>query len=211
MPITFPPSGLYVISDARLQSPEHLCRQVRLAIEGGAMVVQYRDKSQDQERRVLEADALLQLCHAHSIPLIINDDIELAMAIQADGLHIGREDTDLQLARQRLGPDAIIGVSCYNEWNRATAAVNNGANYIAFGRFFESTTKPDTTQATLGLLERAHSELSVPIVAIGGITPENGATLIHAGADCLAVIAGVFAQPDVLAAARQYKLLFNSR
>ena len=139
---------------------------------------------------------------------LVNDDVELAKQTQADGVHLGREDVSLVQARTQLGPQAIIGVSCYNELARAVQAQNEGADYVAFGRFFPSRTKPQAVQADLELLREAKTKLHIPIVAIGGITPENGASLIAAGADALAVIEGVFGQADVRAAAARYARLF---
>jgi thiamine-phosphate pyrophosphorylase len=139
---------------------------------------------------------------------IVNDDAALARQSQADGVHLGREDTAPVQARARLGSRAIIGVSCYNELPRAQAAQEQGADYVAFGRFFPSRTKPQAVQAGPELLHEAKKKLRIPVVAIGGITPENGASLIAAGADALAVIEGVFGQADVRAAAERYAQLF---
>jgi thiamine-phosphate pyrophosphorylase len=135
--------------------------------------------------------------------------VPLAAAVGAAGVHLGEHDIGLQAARRQLGPGALIGVSCYNRLELACKAADGGADYVAFGRFFSSTTKPAAVQATPALLMEARRRLDLPIVAIGGITPENGVELISAGADLLAVIHGVFAQPDVEAAARRYAALFD--
>lgn len=201
--------GLYAITDRRLAERGGLERQVEEALEGGARVIQYRDKGPDGDRRFREATGLLGLCRAFNAPLIINDDIELARRTGADGVHLGKLDADLQTAREQLGPNAIIGVSCYDDFDRARAADEGSADYVAFGRFFPSTTKPEAVQAELGLLERSHRELSIPTVAIGGITPENGAALIEAGADMLAVIHAVFGQSDVKRACQAFTRLFD--
>jgi thiamine-phosphate pyrophosphorylase len=141
------------------------------------------------------------------VTFIINDDVALAAAIGADGVHLGRDDGDIAAARQQLR-HGIVGLSCYNEWPLAKAAAAAGADYVAFGAFFPSTTKPNAARAAPDLLKRSRQELDIPVVAIGGITPENGRDLIAAGADMLAVVQGVFGQPDIQAAARRYAALF---
>lgn len=144
------------------------------------------------------------------MPLVINDDVALAVALGADGVHLGRDDADPGEARAMLGRAAIVGVSCYDRYERAEWAKSVGADYVAFGRFFRSGTKPDAVQASADLLRRARRELGLPLVAIGGITPENGGPLIAAGADMLAVVEAVFARPDIRAAAHAFARLFTS-
>jgi thiamine-phosphate pyrophosphorylase len=201
--------GLYVITDSTLLSSERLVPAVAEAIAGGAVMVQYRDKSSDEGKRLWEAQDLVHLCRPLGIPLIINDDIELALKVEADGVHLGKEDSNLVEARSLLGDDAIIGVSCYNLLANAFEAVDAGADYIAFGRFFPSGTKSQAVQAEPELLLQARAEFDLPIVAIGGITAENGAQLVKAGADLLAVVHGVFGQDDIRAAAERISRLFN--
>lgn len=201
--------GLYVITDSALAAEDGLVAQVEAALKGGAAVVQYRDKSDDVERRRNEAAALQALCSRYGVPLLVNDDVALAAEVDAAGVHLGRDDGDLAEARRLLGRDAIIGMSCYNEFARAVDAQRAGADYVAFGSFFASPTKPGAVRAGVNLLERARRELALPVVAIGGITPENGRLLVQAGADMVAVIHGVFAQPDVEAACRRYTALFD--
>jgi thiamine-phosphate pyrophosphorylase len=203
-------SGLYAITDTSLLPDAKLLSGVAEAIAGGARLIQYRDKGSDQPRRLREATQLLQLCRYHDVTFIINDDVALAAEIGADGVHLGRDDTEIRLARQRLGRAAIIGVSCYNDWQRAVAARRNGADYIAFGAFFASATKPQAVSADIALLQRSNRELGIAVAAIGGITPENGAALVAAGADMLAVVQGVFAQTDTRRAAEEYARLFKS-
>ena len=198
------PRGLYAITDSHLIPADKLTDQVAAAIRGGACVIQYRDKSSNPEQRQQQAAALALLCHDHGIPLIINDDIELAAAVGASGVHLGKTDSTVRSARMLLGANAIIGVSCYNELERAVEAASEGADYVAFGRFFPSQSKPDTVTADPELLRQARQRLGIPVVAIGGITPENGQPLITAGAQLLAAIHGVFGQADVQAAARRY-------
>jgi thiamine-phosphate pyrophosphorylase len=201
--------GLYAIADTACLDNDSLHPAVAAAIEGGARVIQYRDKTNDVARRTRQALLLTALCRQHQIPFLINDDVTLAADSRADGVHLGRGDATLAEARARLGAQAIIGVSCYNELERALAAEAAGADYVAFGSFFASRTKPGAVRADLDLLRTARARLQLPVVAIGGITPENGAILIQAGADALAVIEGVFAQPDVRAAAARYARLFD--
>jgi thiamine-phosphate pyrophosphorylase len=201
--------GLYAITDRTLAGDVGVPHQVEQALIGGARIIQYRDKGEDRQRRLQEVQSLLQLCRAHAALLIINDDLELAAAVAADGVHLGRDDPAISLARERLGPEAIIGVSCYNRLDLALGAQEQGADYVAFGRFFSSNTKPLAVQADAQLLRQARPLLQIPIVAIGGITPENGAPLLAAGADMLAVIHGLFGQPDIRAACDSFNTLFE--
>ncbi len=202
-------AGLYAIADTRYLDNARLITAVGEAIAGGARVIQYRNKKHAAESRLTQAGEIAKLCRKHKVLCIINDDVELTKETAADGVHLGRDDASIAKARERLGPQAIIGVSCYNEMARAETAQAQGADYVAFGRFFPSRTKPQAVQAGPDLLREAKKKLRLPIVAIGGITPENGASLIAAGADALAVIEGVFGQPDVRAAARRYANLFK--
>lgn len=200
--------GLYAITDAALQPPELVCERVSLAIDGGAALIQYRDKSSDARLRRGQAQALAALCAQRDVPLIINDDVALAADCGADGVHLGKDDTALAAARRLLGDKAIIGVSCYNRLDLAEQAADAGANYLAFGRFFPSQTKPEAVQADVELIRDAKLRWSLPVAAIGGITPYNAAPLLDAGADMLAVIHGVFAAGDVRQAAVAYTRLF---
>jgi thiamine-phosphate pyrophosphorylase len=202
--------GPYAITDGRLLPGPRLVPGVRAALVGGARIVQYRDKSADAGRRRREAEALRALCRQRNALLIINDDIELALAVGADGIHLGRNDADPAAARAVLGAGAIIGVSCYDQLARAQRARVAGADYVAFGRFFPSRTKPAAAQADPGLIRRAHAAIpEIPIAAIGGITPANGAILIEAGATMLAVIHALFGQDDIYGAAQAFSALFH--
>ncbi len=184
-----------------------LC-QMAQAIAGGARLAQYRDKTPDPEIRRRRAAALVDLCRGAGVPLIVNDDLDLAAAVGAAGVHLGRGDGDCAAARARLGPDAVVGVSCYDSLELALTAERAGASYAAFGSFFASSVKPGAVRPQTGLLTRARERLHIPLVAIGGITPQNAASLIAAGADLLAVVTGLFAAPDIAAAARSYTELF---
>lgn len=201
--------GLYVITDELLLPGDQLIRGVQQAIAGGAAIVQYRDKGLDETRRHQQARALARLCRQQDVLFIINDDVALAVEVNANGVHLGQQDAAITQARKLLGHDAIIGISCHNELALAEQAGNNGADYVAFGRFFPSQSKPAAVQADISILRRAKQRLTLPIVAIGGITPDNGASLLAAGADMLAAIHGVFAQDDIQDAARQYVKLFE--
>ncbi len=211
MPGTTPPRrlrGLYLITAPAASDEARWLAGVAAALRGGASIVQYRDKEADPPARTRRAQALRRLCAAHGVALIVNDDVELARAVGA-GVHLGRDDTPLAAARARLGPGRLIGISCYDSLERARAAAAGGADYVAFGRFFPSHTKPEATPAPLELLPRARAALSLPIVAIGGITPENGAALIAAGADLLAVGHAVSAADDPQTAAQRIAALFG--
>ncbi|NEV64521.1 thiamine phosphate synthase [Thiorhodococcus minor] len=200
--------GLYAITPETSTQPSPLSDQITAAIQGGARLVQYRNKGSDRERKSAEAKSLLAVCRSAQVPLVINDDLDLAAAIGADGVHLGRDDPDPRAARERLGPQAIIGVSCYDQLALAMEAEAAGASYAAFGSFFPSTVKPNAVRPAPELLSEARKRLRLPLVAIGGITSQNGALLIAAGADMLAVVTGIFAQPDIAAAARAYTTLF---
>lgn len=201
------PNGLYVITDG--STGEILLSKVEQALRGGAAIVQYRDKTTDQARREQEAAALRSLCQQHHALFIINDDVALAKAVQADGVHVGRDDSALSTAREALGKAAIIGVSCYNQLELALNAAERGADYIAFGSFFPSPTKPNAPRATLELLHQARQQLALPICAIGGITLENAPDLLANGADMLAVITDVFNNPAIEHQAARYQALIR--
>ncbi len=204
--IKFPASGLYAITQTENKSGDTVINEVAAAIQGGAVIVQYRDK--DPADAPFLARELVKICHQYNVPLLINDDVELAALVGADGVHLGKEDGAVTEARKRLGDDAIIGVSCYNFVDQAIAAQQQGATYAAFGRFFPSSSKPLAAPARIETLRQAKRALTIPIVAIGGILPDNGAQLLAAGADLLAVIGGLFDdQPEQ--SARAYQALFN--
>jgi thiamine-phosphate pyrophosphorylase len=167
-------------------------RKVDAALRGGAAVVQYRNKTADAALRLEQAHALARLPAMREALLIVNDDATVAAAVGADGVHLGEDDAEIDAARAIVGPDRLIGVSCYDDVTRARAAVTAGADYVAFGSFFASTTKPAARRADRSLLVLAKT-LGVPVVAIGGITAANARALFDAGADAVAVIADVFA------------------
>jgi thiamine-phosphate pyrophosphorylase len=202
----FPARGLYAITQTDGKSPDTVIDEVSAAIRGGAAVVQYRDKN--PRNALYLARELVKICHRHEVPLLVNDDLELALQAGADGVHLGKDDGHILEARMRLGADAIIGISCYDSLERALEAQAHGATYAAFGRFFPSNSKPLAAPARLDTLRQARQALSIPIVAIGGILPENGAELLAAGADLLAVIGGIFDR-DPEASTKAYQRLFE--
>jgi len=201
--------GLYLISNHDQHDDEKLSDDAEEALATGVRVLQYRDKSGDADKRLRQAENLRKLTQQYDCLLLINDDIDLAKQVDADGVHLGKDDGNIDHARALLGSDAIIGASCYNQFERAVQASQRGADYVAFGRFFASATKPAALQANTGLLQQARQQLDLPVVAIGGITHDNALQLIEAGADMLAVINGVFAQHDIRKAAQQFQRLFN--
>ena len=195
--LSMPKHGLYAITPDG-KSADDILKFTAAVLKGGACVVQYRQKN--SLNAIDLAKALLELCHAHHVPFIINDNVELVEKIGADGVHLGKEDGSISEARQRLGESAIIGVSCYNSLEMAIEAEKQGANYVAFGRFFTSHSKPLAAPAEIGTLTAAKKILTLPIIAIGGILPENGASLLDAGADLLAVIGGLDTENSTFAA-----------
>lgn len=203
----FPRRGLYAITQTEGKTPAQIIAAVEAALQGGAVVVQYRDKNPLDAPTL--AGQLQQLCQRYQVPLIINDDVELAQRIGAAGVHLGRDDGDIAAARQQLGEQAIIGVSCYNCVETAAQKIAQGADYVAFGRFFPSNSKPLAAPAQIDTLRTAKQRLAVPIVAIGGILPENAAALLEAGADVLAVIGGIFDSDNPKQAAQRYQSLFS--
>lgn len=199
--------GLYVIADTGVTAPERLHEVLAAALRGGARAVQFRDKH--MRLRQAQRKALRALCAEHGALFIVNDDPALAAELHADGVHLGRNDGNIGRAREFLGEYALVGVSCYDDLDRAVEMQTRGADYVAFGSFYQSLVKPDAVRAPISLLHRARARLHIPIVAIGGITPANAVPLIEAGAAAVAVISAVFARADVEAAARRFTELFS--
>ncbi|MGO1659183.1 MAG: thiamine phosphate synthase [Marinobacter sp.] len=185
------PAGLYAITDSRLTPSETLIASVEAAIRGGAVMVQYREKHAPMTERLAQAKSLQSVCSAAGVPLLINDDIELAKRVGAAGVHLGQTDGSASEARHLLGDSAIIGITCHADLTLAETATKAGADYLAFGRFFNSSTKPNTPAAPTDILAQA-KRFRKPITAIGGITSQNGEQLIRSGADLLAVVGGLF-------------------
>lgn len=203
-------SGLYAIADTGSMDGEGLNEKVRQVLEGGCRLVQYRDKSCDEEKRLLQARQLQVLCKQAGAVFIINDDAELASKVNADGVHFGREDASVRETKAKY-PNLMIGASCYNSLSIAEQAVNDGADYLAFGCFFASKTKPEAMLADFSTLQQARKLFKLPIVAIGGIVAENAEILISSGASAVAVISGVFLSPDPLTSSRKFTALFNKQ
>ncbi|WP_288650876.1 thiamine phosphate synthase [Pseudomonas sp. UBA5568] len=203
--------GLYAITDSQLLAGRFLSH-VEAALEGGVCLLQYRDKNDDAARRLREAQALQQLCERYGTQLIINDDAELARHLGV-GVHLGQTDGPLTPARALLGSAAIIGSTCHASLDLAAQAAREGASYVAFGRFFTSSTKPGAPAADVRLLAQARAQVNLPIAAIGGVTLDNAAALVHHGADLLAVIHGLFgadSAQEVTRRARAFNALFAS-
>jgi len=198
--------GLYAITPEGL-TQDLLLARVERALQGGARLLQYRSKDRDPQRRAQLARTLAALCRRLGAVFIVNDDVELALAVDADGAHLGREDGDLAAARARLR-GKLLGASCYDRLELARAAVAAGADYVAFGSVFASPTKPGAVRAPLSLFTQARA-LGVPLCAIGGITVDNAPALVGAGADLLAVVSDLFDANDVAARARAYAQLFD--
>jgi len=201
-------NGLYAITPDELNTAE-LMRKVQLALQGGARVVQYRNKLADPELKLQQALALRQLLNEFDATFLVNDDAQLAAQVDADGVHLGIDDGGVATARTLLGKTKIIGVSCYNLASLAHEAAQQGADYVAFGAFYSSSVKPDAAKASIAMLQTARSELKLPIVAIGGITGQNGAALIEAGADALAVISALWNAANVKTGAQEFSTLFS--
>ena len=202
------PAGVYALTPETADT-ERLLAQVEAALTGGVAAVQYRDKSGDVARRHEQASELIALCRRFGVPLIVNDDLRLADLTDADGVHLGRDDGSLREARIILGRDKFVGASCYQSLDLAQAAQAAGADYVAFGSFFASPTKPAAPRASLDLLREAAPVIHVPLVAIGGITLANASQLLDAGADSLAVLSALFDAPDIRASAHDLNQLFE--
>lgn len=195
--------GLYGVT---LDRDPQVISHVHNALLGGASIIQYRNKSEG-DKALETAVQLAKLCRQFSATFLINDDIDLALTVDADGVHLGKDDVNIAVARARLG-DKIIGISCYNDISQAVIAEQQGADYVAFGRFYPSKTKPQALLADTSLLVLAKRQLNVPVVAIGGITTDNAKALIDSGADAVAVIDGLFGQENVKHTARVFSRLF---
>jgi len=196
--------GLYAITPDIADTAE-LARRVEQALKAGVALLQYRNKAISKDKRLLQARELAPLARGYGVPFIVNDDVDIALAVGANGAHLGRDDGDLAAARAQLS-GRILGTSCYADLDKAKAAVRAGADYVAFGSVFPSPTKPQAVRAPLSLFGH---DLGVPLCAIGGVTIENAAQLVAAGAHLLAVISDLFEAPDIAARAGQYRRLFQ--
>lgn len=206
-PAPWPRRGLYLLTPDEADTDRLLAR-LAPALAAGPTLVQYRNKAADAAMRRAQAAAVLAACREADVPMLVNDDWRLAAELGADGAHLGEHDGALAQARAALGPAAILGASCYDDLARAEAAAAGGASYVAFGAFFPSGSKPAARRAHPDLLRRS-AHLGLPRVAIGGLTPDNAAPIVAAGAGLLAVIAAVFDAPDPAAAVRAFRRLFE--
>lgn len=205
-----PSKGLYAITDTSHIDYATMLEKTHAILQAGAHILQYRFTETEHKDRIIQATQLNQLCHLFKVPLIINNDIDLAMQINAAGVHLGKDDPPIDEARATLGKHAIIGCSCYNDLSRASDAIGAGADYLAFGAFFPSPSKPEATYATPAIITQAKlAFVDTCVVAIGGITPENGRSLITAGADILAVISGLYRSAHPFNATTKYINLFT--
>ena len=199
-------SGLYVITPDWRDTVK-LLLAAKAALEGGAKVLQYRNKVAPAGLRLEQALGLSALCGKFGATFIVNDHIDLALEVDADGIHLGGSDGDLRAARKKLGKDKLLGASCYDRLDLALAAREAGADHIAFGSIYASSTKTSAVRAPLALFGQARG-LGLTMVAIGGITADNAGPVIAAGADAVAVISDIFEAPDIAARARRIATLF---
>lgn len=201
--------GLYAVTNENFSEKKQWLKDIESAIYGGVKIIQYRSKTRNKDFQFQQASSLKKLCEKHECTLIVNDNAVLAKKINADGLHVGRNDISIKEAKKILGENSIIGVSCYNDLERAKSAEKNSASYVAFGSFFQSITKPDAVSADIKILKVAKHELNIPICAIGGINRENAKDVINAGADMIALMSGIFLASDINSEALHISSLFN--
>lgn len=201
-------SGLYAIT-TDIASTARLEVMTQQALSGGAQLVQYRNKTANSQLRREQAQALNDLCRQYDVPLIINDYVELAVEVDADGVHLGGHDVSVVAARSVLGQEKIIGASCYNQLDLALAAESQSADYVAFGAFFRSTTKPEAVVASIDLLRLAKEALSIPVVSIGGISAANATILVDQGCDAIAVSSALFGSQDIQLSSKAFSVLFK--
>jgi thiamine-phosphate pyrophosphorylase len=201
--------SLYAVTPDE-QNTEVLVAKVEAALQGGINILQYRNKQASHKLQTQQARAILPLCRQYNVPLIINDSVKICLTLDADGVHIGADDGNLDEIRARLGPSKILGASCYNRLDLALNAQQAGVNYVAFGACFASSTKPNAPVASLDLFKLAQTQLHIPTVAIGGITLANAALAIEAGANAIAVINAIFNAPNIKLSAQQFSQLFDT-
>lgn len=202
--------GLYALTPDQLDTNK-LLKMSEQALSGGVRLLQYRNKIANLSLRREQAKLLRQLCYEYEALFIINDYVDLVTLVDADGVHIGAQDMPIATVRHHLGQEKIIGVSCYNQLDLAISAVQKGADYVAFGAFFSSITKPDATPVSINFLVNSRSHISIPIVAIGGIDLVNANHLIYAGSDAIAVCGALFHQQNIMAAAQEFCRLFIAK
>ena len=201
--------GLYIVTPD-WDNTQKMVEVTELALRGGTQIVQYRHKTAEPALRKEQAQQLLQLCRRYQKPFIINDHVELAIELDADGIHVGGTDATIAEVRKSVGPNKIVGASCYGSLELAQAAYAAGASYVAFGGFYPSRVKKYPVTTPVEIIAQSHAAVPLPVVVIGGMTPENSAPLAAAGTDMVAAISSVYMQPDPEAAAREFAKLFQS-
>lgn len=201
--------GLYVIIDPEVARGRDEAQIAREAIAGGATMVQLRDKTRDKGEMLRVAEAIADVCRHEGALFITNDHVDVALAVGADGVHVGQKDLPVAVVRRLMGPNHIIGASTNNA-NEARKAEEDGADYVSVGRLFPTGSKADTRPATLDTLRAVKATVKLPVCAIGGINESNVDSVIAAGADIVSVIAAVVAAPDIRAAARALAERFES-
>ena len=197
---------LYAVTDSAWLEGRSLAEVVKEAIEGGATIVQYREKNKSYDDMLKEAREVCAVCREYGVPFIVNDSVELAMAVDADGVHLGLDDGDLKAARKLMGDDKIIGASTHNV-QEALSAQAQGADYLGCGAVFGSTTKTDISSITPEILAQVTSAVQIPVVAIGGINRDNISKLNGCSLAGAAVVSAIFAQKDIRAAAKEMRAL----
>jgi thiamine-phosphate pyrophosphorylase len=195
--------GLYLVTPD-WDDTDRLLDATHRALEAGAVLVQYRHKTAGAALRAEQAAALLALCRRHGRPLVVNDHVELCMRLDADGVHVGGTDAKPADVRALLGPDKIVGVSCYGQLDLAVKAQASGASYVAFGGFYPSRVKVYEVSTPLHIVAQAKAQLTVPVVVIGGMTVDNARPLVTLGADMVAAISSVYLAPDPYSVAREF-------
>ena len=208
--MTYSMHGLYAITPDIVET-DLLLAKVEAALHGGINMLQYRNKTANHKLQTQQARAILPLCRQYNVPLIINDSVKLCLTLDADGVHLGADDGNLAEVRSRIGKDKVLGASCYNRFDLALSAQQAGASYVAFGACFASSTKPNAPVAGLDLFTRAKTELTIPSVAIGGITLVNAPLVILAGANSIAVIQSIFNAEDIKLAATQFMAVTQTK
>ena len=201
--------GLYAITDCENLSGDKLLSATEEILRAGVVILQYRDKSGDHAKRKYEATELQRLCRRHNCLFVINDDVRLAKSVNSDGVHLGSDDCACKIARNELGPEAIIGVSCYHRIEAALTAASDGADYVAFGSFYPTASKQNTVIAKPDIIKQAKAKISLPVVAIGGITPANCTTLIEHGSDLIAVISSIYQAEDPYSTVKEFNRLIG--
>ena len=203
-------NGLYAVTPD-IADTALLVKKVEAALQGGINLLQYRNKLANHKLQTQQARAILPLCRQYNVPLIINDSVKLCLTLDAEGVHLGADDGNLAEVRARIGKDKILGASCYNRFDLALQAQHQGASYVAFGACFASNTKPNAPVASLDLFTRAKTELTIPTVAIGGITLANASQVLQAGANSIAVIQAIFNAEDIKLATTQFMAVTQTK